>query len=95
MDFFRYLIIGMGNLLLAQASAAHAPADPPPAAATAPPLVTKCAPADLSSPWFIILNAPEDMDAFWQRIERPDLMVIKADQLPNKDARDGCGGKAR
>ena len=32
-------------------------------------------------PWYIILNTPHDIDALWQKIEHPDLMLIKPDQL--------------
>jgi hypothetical protein len=95
LDLFGYLIIGVGNLLLAQTSSApEAPADSPPAAATAPVATPeKGASTDRSSPWYIILDAPRDIDALWQRIEHPDLILMKADQLPGKEGRDGTGGK--
>ncbi len=86
--------MGMGNLLLAQASVPRAPADRPPAAATSPAAGReKDASPDRSSPWFIILDAPQDIDALWQRIEHPDLMLIKADQPRDKELRDGLRGK--
>jgi hypothetical protein len=33
------------------------------------------------SPWFIILNSPQDLDELWRKIERPDLVLIKGDRL--------------
>jgi hypothetical protein len=93
LDLLGYLIIGMGNLLLAQASGPDTPADSRPAAATAPAAVReKGAPTDRSPPWYIILDAPRDMEALWQRIEHPDLILMKADQLPGKEGRVGTRG---
>jgi hypothetical protein len=94
----QYLIIGIANLLLAPAGTGGAQPDSPPVAARVqaaeqPPAAQHVPAADLSSPWFIILNSPDDLAAFWKSIERPDLVVIKADQLPNKDARAGSGEK--
>src|SRR5260370_26134745 len=82
----------MGPLLFAQASASRAPADSPPAGASAPAR-DKLPSTDRSFPWFIILDSPRDLNALWQRIEHPDLIVIKADQLPIKASRDGSGVK--
>ena len=48
---------------------------------------------DLLSPWFIILNSPDDLAAFWKSIDRPDLVVIKADQLPLSGPRSGSESK--
>ncbi len=36
-------------------------------------------------PWTIILNSPRDLDELWQKIDSPDLLVIKPDQ-------SGAGG---
>ena len=94
LNFFGLLIIGMGNVLFAQASGSPAPAAPPPAAAMAPAHGQENGvPPDRKSPWFIILNAPPDIDALWQRIEHPDLMLIKVDHPRDKELRDGLGGK--
>jgi hypothetical protein len=87
------LIIGMGNLLLAQASALHAPADdPPPAQAPAAAVGREARVSPDRSPWFIILNAPQDLDALWQKIEHPDFMLLKAVQPRDKELRDGSQG---
>jgi len=32
-------------------------------------------------PWNIILNSPRDLDELWQKIERPDLLVTRPDQI--------------
>ena len=94
MDVFAFLIIGVANVLLAQASASHAPADPPAASATASAGgQQKAASPERTSPWFIILNAPRDIDALWQRIEHPDLVLIKADQANEKELRELSPGK--
>ena len=53
----------------------------------------RCPSGDLLSPWFIILNSPDDLAAFWKSIERPDLVVIKADQLPLSGPRSGSESK--
>ena len=84
----------MGNVLFAQASAPHAPAGSPSAAATAPAVGREKGDSpDRTSPWFIILNAPHDLDALWQKTEHPDLMLIKSDQARGKELRDGLSGK--
>jgi hypothetical protein len=89
--YFTNLIIGMGSLLLAQAQKPHAPADSP--AAPASPAASQAAAAsDRSSPWYIILNGPEDLDELWRKMERPDLVVIKGDQFPNRQGRDRPDG---
>jgi len=38
------------------------------------------------------LNAPQDLDELWRKLERPDLLVIKGDQTATKAGRDGPGG---
>ena len=82
LDFFAYLIMGVGNLLVAQAMAPQPPAGPPAAAAPAPGGGhEKVAANDRPLPWYIILDSPRDIDALWQRINHPDLMLIKPDQL--------------
>ena len=81
----------MGNLLLAQASALHAPADDPPPA-QAPAAAVGREGGVLLDRSFIILNAPQDMDAFWQKIEHPDFMLLKAVQPRDKDLGDASQG---
>ncbi len=78
LDFSRYLIIGMGHLLLFQAIAPLARADSPPTPSTAPPRAAAVT-ADPPLPWYIILNSPIDLNELLLRIKRPDL-VIKAGQ---------------
>jgi hypothetical protein len=92
LDFFGFLIIGMGNLLLAQASALNATADDPPPA-QAPAAAVGREGGVLPDRSFIILNAPQDIDALWQKIEHPDFMLIKANQPREKEVRDGLPGK--
>jgi len=85
------MLIGLGHLLFVQLSAPRAPSDSaaaPASASTRQKLPT----ADQSSPWFIILNSPQDYSALWQKIARPDLVVIKADQLPINEAVDRSRG---
>ncbi len=48
---------------------------------------------DRRSPWFIILNSPQDLEELWRRIERPDLILIKGDRLPDAAAVSNEGGK--
>ena len=94
MDLFANLIIGIGTLLLAQAQPPHATRliPPPPGrclgARQAPPSI------DGRSPWYIILNSPQDLDELWRKLERPDLVLIKGDQLETKEARAGVTGIA-
>jgi hypothetical protein len=94
LDFFTYLIFGLSQLLLAQASVPHAPADREPAAESTPAR-DKLHTSDGSFPWFVILSSPPDIAALWQSIDRPDLVVIKESQLVNKEARDGLSGADR
>ncbi len=69
------------------------PASPPgqaadsrqrPAAATAPARAPQPAagarekpPRANESGWFVILNSPQDVDALWQKLEHPDLVLLK------------------
>ena len=88
MDLFANLIIGMGYLLLAQVQPPHAPADSPPAPASSSTSESpRC--TDRLSPWYIILNGPQDVDELWRKLEHPDLMVIKGDRAETKADRDG------
>ena len=95
MDVLRYLIVGAGIALLAQANGPTEPAKVPhpekPGVAAEPATAAVRAPAaDLLMPWYIILNGPDDLAAFWRRIEQPDFMVIKADQrLSGRDVAPG------
>jgi hypothetical protein len=84
LDFFGYLIIGVGNLLAAQAIAPQAPAGRQVAAAPA-----AGGDRDKGVRWYIIFDAPRDIDALWQRLNHPDLVVIKPDQLPANEVRRG------
>jgi hypothetical protein len=84
LDISRFLITGIASVLLAQSSDARGQADIVPRDATAP-ANNKATAVDRSWPWFIILNSPDDLAAFWQSIEHPDLVVIKPDQLNLKD----------
>jgi hypothetical protein len=36
---------------------------------------------DQRSPWFIILNSPQDLDELWRKIERPDLVLTRGDRM--------------
>jgi len=90
LDFSRYLIIGMGHLLLMQAIAPLARADSPPTSATAPARAASVT-ADPPLPWYIILNSPLDLNELLLRIKGPDL-VIKADQPGTEVERSGAGG---
>ena len=79
LDFIANLMLGMGCLFLAQAKPARSEGDSPravtpPAALSGPPA------AQSSSPWFIILNSPQDLDELWRKMEHPDLVVTKGDQ---------------
>jgi hypothetical protein len=80
LGLFTNAIIGMGCLLAAQASPPRAPADPP---GTGAPVSARAVrpEEDPSAFWFIILESPKDIAEFWQRLERPDLMVIKGDRM--------------
>jgi len=40
-------------------------------------------------PWIIILNNPRDLNELWQKIESPDLLVIKPDQSEAVEHRNG------
>jgi hypothetical protein len=92
LGYLGYLIIGIGHLLVAQAISPQAPEGSPRAPAAAPGAgPEKGALADLWSPWYIILDPPGDLDALWQRIKHPDLVLIKPDQLA---ARANGNGKA-
>ena len=90
MGLFTNAIIGMGCLLAAQANPPHAPADP--TGIAAPVSVRQVRPEeDPSAFWFIILESPKDLDEFWQRLERPDLMVIKGDRMGTVGVRTTSG----
>jgi hypothetical protein len=46
------------------------------------------------SPWFIILNSPQDLDELWRKIERPDLVLMSGDRLAAPAIGEAAGGKA-
>jgi hypothetical protein len=90
------LCIGLGCLILAQPGASARQSDPrgtAPAArddsgsaATggASPEIPEQEPPraiDQRSPWFIILNSPQDLDELWRKIERPDLVLTRGDRM--------------
>jgi hypothetical protein len=79
LGLFTSAIIGMGCLLAAQASPPRAPAEP---ARALPGVAHETRPEEGSGVgWFIILESPKDIDELWQKLERPDLMVIKGDRI--------------
>ncbi len=78
------LLIGMASVLLAHSGVDGARDDPRSPDAAKPAEREKEPAGAPDSPWFIILNSPDDLAAFWNRLERPDLVVIKADQLATK-----------
>ncbi len=43
-------------------------------------------------PWTIILNSPRDLNELWQKIESPDLLVIRPDQAGAVGPRNGRAG---
>ncbi len=69
----------------------RAPAGPelPPATAAA---AESSANGNRTLPWIIILNSPRDLDELWQKIESPDLLVIKPDQANAAGPRNGRAG---
>jgi hypothetical protein len=76
--------------MVAQTSSPPAPADPP--AAPAPAVGRATQPAeDRSSPWFIILENPKDIDELWRKLDRPDLMVIEAGRVRARDGQTSDG----
>jgi hypothetical protein len=46
------------------------------------------------SPWFIILNSPQDLDELWRKIERPDLLLMRGDRLAGPAIGLAAGGNA-
>ena len=81
-------------MLLAQASVSHAPAESEPAAVSTP-AGERLGASDRAFPWYVILSSPPDIAALWQSIEHPDLVVIKENQLVNKQAGDALSGADR
>jgi hypothetical protein len=70
---------------LAQSSSEPSPASGPAQPGSKPGSASAPAPARSTSvewplPWYIILNLPRDLDELWQKIDRPDLMVVKPDR---------------
>ena len=95
LGYFGYLIIGIGHLLVAQAIAPQTPGGPPRAAGAAPVAgPEKAVAADQWSPWFIILDPPGDIDALWQRVKHPDLVLIKPEQLAARANANGMAERA-
>ena len=52
------------------------------------------APIERRSPWFIILNSPQDLDELWRKIERPDLVLSRADRFDGPASSVNAHGKA-
>jgi len=46
------------------------------------------------SPWFIILNSPQDLDELWRKIERPDLVLSRAEKFDGPISSVNAPGKA-
>ncbi len=51
------------------------------------------APIERRSPWFIILNTPQDLDELWRKIERPDLVLSRADRFDGPASSVNARGK--
>jgi hypothetical protein len=85
LEFLANLIIGLGGVFWAQALTPSARPDSPPGQTTASKS-EKPAPAD-RPPWFIILSNPKDLEALWQSIDHPDLVIQRATPVgPREDA---------
>ena len=85
MEFLANLIIGLGGVFWAQAMIPSGRADSPPGQSSAPKS-EKPLPAD-RPPWFIILSNPKDLEALWQSIDHPDLVIQRGTQVgPREDA---------
>jgi hypothetical protein len=49
----------------------------------------------LPLPWSVILHSPRDLDDLWQKIENPDLLVIRPDQAEALGPRSARAGELR
>ena len=109
MDLLTNLCIGLGCLVLAQSKSASGQADPrAPAAAVRGDSVAPGSDGasrkdtdeeppraiDRRSPWFIILNSPQDLDELWRKIERPDLILMRGDRMGGQASGAVAGGKS-
>ena len=65
------------------ATAAHAGTDPPAAPDESP--------TTESSPVYVFLNAPADLDAFWKMLKDPDFVLLRGGELRRRLDRAGAG----
>jgi hypothetical protein len=106
LELLSNLCIGLGWLVLAQSSMPAGQFDPRATAAaardgsgsiisdgTSAKAAAETLPRaiDGRSPWFIILNSPQDLDELWRKIERPDLVLLRGDRVGGP-ARGAVGG---
>jgi hypothetical protein len=90
LDLLRYLIIGMGHFLLVHAIFLLDQADPPSSSTSAPKGQVQ-RPIDATPPfYYIILNSPLDLNALLQKIQHPDLEVMRVDRPAPDGVRDGA-----
>ena len=109
MDLLANLCIGLGCLVWAQSNPLAAQSLPQATAAGARGASGSAAPDGASrkgpeegaqhaisgrSPWFIILNSPQDLDELWRKIERPDLVLMRGDRLSGPAIGVARGGNA-
>ena len=95
MDLLTNVFIALGCAFLAQAGPPPGPREsraeaepvrdgkavtPPGAPASSETQSKPSRVIDRHSPWFIILNGPQDLDDLWRKIERPDLMLIRGER---------------
>ncbi|MBV8555200.1 MAG: hypothetical protein JO116_06530 [Planctomycetaceae bacterium] len=65
------------------ATAAHAGTDPPAGPDESP--------TSESSPIYVFLNAPADLDAFWKMLKDPDFVLLRGGELRRRLDRAGAG----
>jgi hypothetical protein len=83
LELLANLIIGLGGVFWAAATVPLAQAASPRVQSSAPQ-PEKSTGAD-RPPWFIILSNPQDLEALWQSIDHPDLVIQKGDQVAPRD----------
>jgi hypothetical protein len=84
-------MIGLGHLLAAQVIGPSVQAG---LARSTPKEPVAEAPVDAGRtlPWYLILNTPRDLDELWQKLDQPDLLVIKPDERGGAGPRNGLAG---